>query len=99
MSPAQPAMPPSGFGRARVWIMPPIPCRNQAGEPLAAGPDDAASLVCEKANVPVSKLADREAAQLKIRCFISSSPWLFLLRGAGHLTRDPLNPAWMAADW
>jgi hypothetical protein len=62
MSSAQPAMPASGVGRARVWIMPCISPRYQAGEPFAAGPEDNATLVCEDAMVAVNRIANAPAA-------------------------------------
>jgi hypothetical protein len=63
MSLSQPAMPASGLGFARVSIMPRMSCRNQAGEPFAAGPEDVASLVCENATVAAHNIANEAAAQ------------------------------------
>src|SRR6478736_3770599 len=80
MSPAQPGRPPSGAGRARVWIMPCMSCRNQAGEPFAAGPEDAASLVCAAAIVAVNKRLKALAAQTKWRFFISSPHFCYFDR-------------------
>jgi len=73
ISPAQTAMPKSGVGRALVWIIPLMSCRNQAGDPLAAGPEDAASLVCEKAMVAVIRNPNAPAVQTRKRLFIFSS--------------------------
>src|SRR3954468_15629379 len=72
MSVSQPAMPPSDLGLALVSIMPFMGARNQAGEPFAAGPEDAASLVCANAPVAVSNTANAPA--MPARYFISSPP-------------------------
>src|SRR3954471_6089880 len=78
MSFAQPARPASGVGRALVWIIPCMSCRDQAGEPFAAGPEEAASLVCAVAIVAVNKMLKALAAQAKW-CFFISSPIFIIL--------------------
>src|SRR5260370_25406779 len=72
MSLSQPARPASGLGRALVWIIPCMSRRNQAGEPFTAGPEDAASLVCDDAIVAVNRIANIPAALTRYRFFIPS---------------------------